>query len=113
MKFILTGFTHEVGCRVYAFEGISEDRVRMLFSVRADLGLIRKYGIRMQELPLLCRKILEQHDGTDTQRAFTYTEDAMSLRATASAAEAAAQKRKPPRRPISENVGAAWRGPQP
>jgi hypothetical protein len=113
MQYILTGFTHEVGFRVFAFEGIREDRVRMAYVVRADLALTRKYGIRMQELPLLCRKVLEQHDGTDTQRTFVYTEDAMCLRATTSAAEAAAQKRKPPRRPISENVGAAWRGPQP
>jgi hypothetical protein len=112
MQYILTGFTHDVGFRVFAFECIGEDRVRTPFVVRADLALIRKYGIRMQELPLLCRRILEQRDGNDTERTFTYTEAAMSLRANVSAAEAAAQKRKPPRRPPTENSGAAWRGPQ-
>jgi hypothetical protein len=112
MQYILTGFTHDVGFRVFAFEGIGEDRMRTIFSVRADLALVKKYGIRMQELPLLCRAILEQRDGTDTTRAFTYTEDAMCLRADASAAEAEKQKqRKPPRRPPSENIGRAWRGP--
>src|SRR5579864_3250896 len=83
MQYILTGFTHDVGFRVFAFEGIGEDRMRTIFSVRADLALVKKYGIRMQELPLLCRAILEQRDGTDTTRAFTYTEDAMCLRADA------------------------------
>jgi hypothetical protein len=112
MQYILTGFTHETGFRVFAFEGIREDRGRTPYIVRADLGLIRKYGIRMQELPLLCRAILEQRDGDDTERTFTYTEAAMRIRATNSAAEAAAQKRKPPRRPPTENSGAAWRGPQ-
>ena len=112
MQYILTGFSHDVGFRVFAFECIGDDRVRRAYSVRADLTLIRKYGIRMQELPLLCRGILEQREGNDTQRAFTYTEAAMSLRANVCAAEAAANKRKPPRRPPSENAGAAWRGPQ-
>lgn len=111
MQYILTGFTHDLGFRVFAFECIGEDRVRIAFSVRADLALARKYGIRTQELPLLCRSILEQRDGSDTDRIFTYTEAAMSLRADLCAVEAAAQKRKPPRRPPSENVGAAWRGP--
>lgn len=113
MQYILTGFTHDLGFRVFAFERIGEDRVRTAFIVRADLALARKYGIRTQELPLLCRSVLEQREGSDTERTFTYTEAAMSTRANLCAIEAAAQKRKPPRRPASENVGAAWRSPQP
>ena len=111
MQYILTGFTHDLGFRVFAFEGVGADRLRIVYSVRADLALARKYGIHMQELPLLCREILEQRDGADTRRAFTYTEAAMSLRANA-AAEAASQKRKAPRRPIHQKAGAAWRGPR-
>jgi len=111
MQYILTGFTHDVGFRVFAFEGVGEDRVRTAYRVRADLALIRKYGIPMQELPLLCRKILEQQNESHTQRDFTYTEAAMCVHADMIAASAA-QKRKPSRRPPSENVGAAWRGPQ-
>jgi hypothetical protein len=113
MQYILTGFTHDAGSRVFAFESIGEDRIRTAYSVRADLALAGKYGIRVQELPLLCRNILEQRDGTDVQRTFTYTEAAMCLRASARAAEAAEQKKKTPRRPPSENVGTAWRGPRP
>ncbi len=112
MQYILTGFTHEVGFRVFAFECVGEDRLRTAFSVRADLALTRKYGIRVQELPLLCRSILEQREANDTERTFTFTEAAMRVRASVLAAEAAEQKRKPPRRPPSENVGAAWRGPR-
>jgi len=112
IQYILTGFTHDVGFRVFAFECIGEDRIRTAYSVRADLALTRKYGIRVQELPLLCRSVLEQRDASDTEHAFTYTEAAMCLRANVRAAEAAEQKRKPPRRPPSERVGAAWRGPQ-
>lgn len=113
MQYILTGFSHDAGSRVFAFELIGEDRIRTAYSVRADLALAGKYGIRVQELPLLCRNILEQRDGADVQRAFTYTEAAMCLRASARAAEAAEQKKKTPRRPPSENVGTAWRGPRP
>ena len=112
MHYILTGFTHDVGFRVFAFEAIGEDHVRTAYSVRADLALVRKYGIRVQELPLLCRAVLEQRDGSDDARAFTYTEAAMCLRANVSAAEAAAQKTRAPRRPPKQNAGAEWRSPQ-
>ena len=112
MQYIITGFTHDMGFRVFAFEGVGEDRVRTQYRVKADLALIRKYGIRMQELPLLCRRILEGRDAGDVQHTFTYAEADMCLRADACAAQAAAQKKKTPRRPLSENMGAAWRSPQ-
>ena len=114
MRYILTGFTHELGFRVFAFEGVTDDRARTAFTVRADLALMRKYGIRTQELPLLCRGLLERLADGDRQRTLTYTEEDMCLyAATCNAArEAAAQKKKVPRRPPSENLGAAWRSPQ-
>ena len=71
MQYILTGFTHDMGFRVFAFEGIGEDRVRTEYKVRADLALIHRYGIRVQELPLLCRGILEAAErgrGAQTSR---------------------------------------------
>lgn len=86
MQFTLTGFTQETGSRVFEYEGIGEDRVRIKFTVRADLALSRKYGIRLQELPLMCLGILERSSETDeasgaemnsAPRALTFTEDAM------------------------------------
>lgn len=55
MQYILTGFTQEMGFRVFAFERIGDDRLRTKFTVKADLALIRRYGIRLQDLPLMCR----------------------------------------------------------
>src|SRR5258707_15868395 len=112
MQYILTGFTQDMGFRVFAFEGIGEDRMRTEYRVRTDLALIRKYSIRVQELPLLCRGILERRNEGEEQRSFTYTEADMSLYSDVCATQAAARKRKAPRRPPSENVGSAWRGPQ-
>jgi hypothetical protein len=111
MRYILTGFSHDSGFRVFAFEGIGEDRVRTKFFVRADLALIHSYGIRVQELPLLCREILERRNEGEEQRTFTYTDTEMCRHAQLCATRDAAQKRKGPRRPHSGNVGAAWRGP--
>jgi hypothetical protein len=84
-------------------------------TVKADLGLSRRYGIQMQELPLLCRNLLERSDNEAETHTFTFSENDMCLHAKdrASAKEAAAQRRKSPRRTPSENVGAAWRGHQP
>ena len=102
----------DMGFRIFAFECVGEDRIRTQFRVRADMALIRNYGIRIQELPLLCRGVLERREEESAVRAFTYTEADMSLHADGCATREAAQKRKTPRKPPSENVGAAWRGPQ-
>jgi hypothetical protein len=48
MQFILTGFTQELGFRVFAFERMGEDRIRTRWTVSADLALSRRYGIRLK-----------------------------------------------------------------
>jgi len=115
MQFILTGFTQDVAFRVFAFERMGLDRVRTKVVVKADLALIRRYGIQVQELPLLCRNLLERSDNGGETQTLTFTEDDMNLHAKgcADAREAAKQKRKPSRRPPNENLGAAWRGHHP
>ena len=112
MQYILTRFTHEMGFRVFEFEGIGENRVRTEYKVRADLALIHKYGIRVQGLPLLCRGILEGRNQDEAQQTFTYAESDMRRNAELCAVRAAdSQKRRAPRKPPSGNVGLAWRGP--
>src|ERR1700685_169836 len=120
MQFILTGFTQETGFRVFAFEGVVVGQIRTVFTVRADLALSRRYGIAMQELPLLCRSLLDRQDeggenDSLTKHALTFSEDEMRAWADKRAADRAlaALKKKTPRRPVVENAGAAWRGPQP
>jgi len=108
MQYTLTGFTHDRGFRVFAFQGIGEDRVRIEYNVRAEFALVLRHGIKVQELPLLCREILEQHDSGDGQRAFTYTEADMSRQEDARAALAAAEaKVRKARRIPNESSGSA------
>jgi hypothetical protein len=130
MQFILTGFTQETVFRVFAFEGVAVGQIRTVFTVRADLALSRRYGIAMQELPLLCRALLDrQEEGGESRdengnaldkpaadkHALTFTEEEMRACSDKRAADRAlaALKKKAPRRPVVENAGAAWRGPQP
>ena len=112
MQFILTGFTHHTGFRVFAFERIGEDRVRTKCTVKADLGLIRTYGIHSQELPLLCRGLLDRTSEGDGAPALIFTEAEMRACAgeRAAARAAAIQRKRTPHKPVGENVGAAWRG---
>jgi hypothetical protein len=114
MQFILTGFTQELGFRVFAFERLGEDRVRTRCTVKADLVLVRRYGIRLQELPLMCRGLLERGDEAEATPTMIFSEEQMRVCANerAAAKEGAAHKRRPPKRPVVENPGAAWRGPQ-
>jgi len=113
MHFILTGFTQESGFRVFAFEGVATGQLRVAFTVRADLDLSRRYGIRLQDLPLICRGVLEHRTDDELQHALTFTEDAMRTHANNSAAarDEAARNRKSPRRPSpapTQTTGAAW-----
>jgi hypothetical protein len=75
------------------------------------LSIARKHGIALQELPLLCRGLLDRADADAENLSLTLTEfDIQTLadeRATTRAAAAA--KRKPPVRAAGEQAGAAWR----
>jgi hypothetical protein len=108
-QFILKGFTQVMGSRVFEFEGVEADRTRTMFTIHADLSLARRYGIQLQELPLLCRAVLEGCHGGGEERTFSYTEEAMRLHAGEVAARAElAKQRKPPRRPVPERVETEW-----
>ena len=111
MRFILMGFAPDTGFRVFTFQGIDTDHTRTDFSVRADLALARRYGIRLQELPLLCRAFLEGQEDLARTHDVTFTEADMCRhqRDCAATQRAAALKKKPPRRPSVENAGSPWR----
>lgn len=113
MNFILTGFTEETGFRVFGFQGIGANGTRLEYTVKADLGLSRTYGIRLQELPLLCRGMLDRLPEGAEARTLTYTEDVMRLHADNRNAEReAARKRKAPPRPPTEHAAVGWRAAQ-
>jgi hypothetical protein len=101
MRWSLTGFEEEAGVRIFRFEGIATDFTRTGFSVRADLALIRRYGIPIQDLPLMCRDLLERRDESEDKRTFTFTEADVCIHAQNHAPKkyASAAKRKPPRSP--------------
>ena len=112
MQFILTGFTQDTGFRVFAFEGIAGDQTRTAFTVRTDLALLRRYGIRVQELPLLCRGLLEQRDDGEQERTMTFTEEGMRLRGQQRSGTRWAQKRNSTHWPPTHPTGTGWRVPQ-
>lgn len=113
MQFTLQGFSQVSGLRVFEFEGRAADRSRVRFTVSADLALSRRYGIRLQELPLLCKSFLERCCEEGEQQKLAYTEEEMRLYAVGvMAREEAARQRKSPRRPAAHLGGGAWRTPQ-
>ena len=113
--FVLTGFRHDLGFRVFEFDCVEDGRMRTRHTVRADLALARKYGIHIQELPLLCRRLLDA-SGKGSRSSLTLPEAEM----IACAQEAArVQSRKPWKRPavssgdaVDENLPNGTRGPQ-
>lgn len=77
LQYVLVDFVQTRGRREFHFEGVAADQTRTRFSVTADLDLARRYGISLQELPLLCRMVLDQRAPNDERRAFLYTEEEM------------------------------------
>ena len=77
MQYVLTSFQHESNIRTFSFDGIDAERKRTPFTVCVDLGLIRKYEISLQELPLLCCYLLGRQADDSQIRALTFTEAEM------------------------------------
>jgi hypothetical protein len=111
-QFTLTGFTQHGEFRVFTFARAEAKNIRVEYSVKADITLIRKYVIQLQELPLLCRSLLERPEDMAEAHSFTFTEEDMKCHAAnaATVRREAAQRRKSPRRPPNTNIGGAWRG---
>ncbi|MFN0102366.1 MAG: hypothetical protein ACKV2U_09790 [Bryobacteraceae bacterium] len=86
MEYQFTGFTHNGEFREFAFNGIDEARNKTAFKVVADLSLSRKYNIAVQELPLLCRRLLEQMPEGSGPCTLTFSEADMKVLVTARAA---------------------------
>jgi len=102
MDFVLAGFNQFESIRRYFFDAVQEGRPRRQFTVAADLTLVRKYKIPLQDLPLLCRKVLEA--GTDAEiTMFTETDMARYSAERQAVADDVAAKRRThrfhPRRP--------------
>ncbi|MFL6447129.1 MAG: hypothetical protein ACJ746_05510 [Bryobacteraceae bacterium] len=106
MKLCFLGFSEDTGARVLRFDSVA-DEGKTSYTVRADLKLIRTYGIRVQELPLLCQALLERADKTEQKRSVVFTEDEMRQHASNLAAARAAgkQKFKTARRPFQPKPG--------
>ena len=109
-QFLLTGFTQAAGIRVYAFEG-RIDAKRIDYTVEVDLALIPGYGIQIQELPLLCRELLQQRPQPDEISAVVFTEQRMRSHAEQHARlrEGADHRRKQPRHLVGADAETAWR----
>jgi hypothetical protein len=110
MQFMLKGFSQVMGFRVFEFEGTVVGSPHIAFTVQIDLSLARKYGIPLQDLPLLCRGVLDQCPEGEEQRAFTYTEAHMSSYATNPLpllTSGRAQKRSP-RPPGTDYLPSPW-----
>jgi hypothetical protein len=112
MEFVLVGFKQLNAIRQYCFNVVGQDGSRQQVIIEADLGLIRRYGIPLQELPLLCRRLLERRAKIETA-VFAETDMVQYVKERAAQLQASVEKRRPHRHPVSNRVGQAWRGSSP
>jgi len=109
MEFVLAGFRQVDNIRLYYFDAV-EGKVRQQITVSADLTLIRNYRIALQELPLLCRRLLERRAAAEPA---IVTESEMARHVSERAAANLISKRRQHRAPVSDRRGQAWRGHTP
>jgi hypothetical protein len=97
VQFVLTGFTQDMGFRVFAFKSAAVDRQPTEYTVRADMALARRHGIPIQDLSILCRGLLERQGDLLQACAITFGDEEMGLHARrlADARIALMAKRKP------------------
>ena len=113
MIFVLTSVAHEHNARRFTFELAGRGAARIKIVVVADLGLVRKYEIPLQELPLLCLRLLEgRMAGAGDQDTVIFAENDMIEYANrrAEAKSAIERNRLAHRTPKSNLSGQAWRG---
>ena len=94
VHYLLKGFSQVMESRVFEFESMTPKAGRAKYTVTIDLALARKYGIRLQELPLLCKEVLDQCSETAETPNLTYTEAHMCKYAQVVALREEAAKHK-------------------
>lgn len=77
-SYVLIAFQQRENIRHFRFKGTSEDKQRLEFIVGVDLALTRTYGIAAQELPLLCRRLLEEKPVLEQSRRSMFSEARMA-----------------------------------
>ena len=113
MNFVYTGFRQDDGVRQYVFQSVTQPPEK--FTVGADLNLVRKHNIPLQELPLLCRRLLEATDEPQKSPGLVFTEQDMLgyVEKRARVAHDAELKRRRFRVAASPRIGEAWRSKAP
>jgi len=108
MKFVLAGFRQFDNIRRYYFAVTEEGRLRKRVAVSADLNLIHRHGVPLQELPLLCRRLLEA-SATGEAAMFTESDMVHYVNERTAAETAATDRRRRHHPPSSVHAGDAWR----
>jgi hypothetical protein len=100
MEYLLEHYRQTAALRVFVFDGVSPDRSHSRFTVSVDTALLGRYTIALQELPLLCRRLLQERAIAGGSHTLTFAETDMA-RLAAERAEAleTARQRKFHRRP--------------
>jgi hypothetical protein len=78
MTFSFVRFNQAGNTRMYAFDGVEDKGRPTRFTVEVNMDLVRTYSISLQELPLVCRRLLDTVSQAQTLTlAETLTEERM------------------------------------
>lgn len=92
MQYLLMAFRQHDNVREYSFKGTGPDMTPVDFIVDVDLALVRRHRIPMQDMPLLCRRLLEEKSVSEPELRITFPEERMQDLARRAEAEKASQE---------------------
>lgn len=94
MHYKLVGFSQQECLRQFRFERAGTGVAHAPITVLADLTLVRKFEISLQELPSLCARFLEARPVDEPSGTLTLTDAELSLHAAANRSAALEDRAK-------------------
>lgn len=109
MAFVLKGIANERAARRFTFEVTEKGSVQASIVVAVDVDLARRFGIPLQELPLLCLHLLERSPSPEKTLIFTEAEMVNYAKLRDDAKSSHERKQRLRKKRTSALVGQAWR----
>lgn len=78
LAYVLLGSQTRANVREYTFQGTTSSQRHVTFIVHVDLKAALKHRIPVQEIPLLCRRLLEEKPVADQESEVSFTEERMA-----------------------------------
>jgi hypothetical protein len=109
MQFRLIGFSQVAAVRVFSFRAVGDDKTESIVKISADVNRARTLGISIQQLPLLCARMLSRREGEPASFAALSVDQMREYAGEIAASTQTALEKKAARSRQAVVAAASWR----